>query len=106
TSSAKTYFGPQRTLSSKKSDKEYVLQFVARNPYIRKQISPADVPPLPQSSNFCPTLNGPQDLNDPQELLWNDKTKSGLPINTEAIFADVAISDAFDYLFIADSKGK
>jgi hypothetical protein len=77
-----------------------VQQFARRNPYILPEGAPKTARLTEDaSSRQCPRLESPSKLI----LCPVEGETFDLDIDTQAIFDDVVISDAFEYLFIAEN---
>jgi hypothetical protein len=98
-SSAKKFF--KRMPASGEEREKLLPAFERRNPYIVSDAQPVETRGEPKAS-FCPIVVSPQKLR----LAGAGKMALDLPIDIKAIFDDVVISDAFEYLFIAGADGK
>lgn len=98
TRTADSYF-KQRSVENEKD----VREFASRNPYIDAAASP--------EPGRCGNSSGKAALAAPHELILpsagtGENKRKALKVTPEAIFDDVAISEAFEYLLIAAGDGK
>src|SRR5690348_4062775 len=84
-----------------KQNRNSLIEFARRNPYVDSLQAESVSTKTGKTDAFCAALESPQKLS-----LSGAHFTTALPLDTQKMLDDVAISDAFEMLFIADDKGR